>query len=229
MSDLPAKSIGTLQENALHASLKTWYARPGDQVEAQVDGYWVDIVRGEQLLEIQTGNFSALRRKLEHFLPLRPLRVVYPLPCEKWIVRVGRSGETLARRKSPRRGQMLDIFDELAYLTAFLHQPHFSFEVLSIQQEDIWFDDGKGSWRRKGVSVIDRRLAAVLRSDVFLAPADYRPLLPAIAKEPFTVRDLARVVGAPYRRCASMAYCLRELGLIERTGKRGHSFLYRLT
>jgi len=32
--------------------LKQWYARPGDQLEVELDGFIVDIVRGEQLIEI---------------------------------------------------------------------------------------------------------------------------------------------------------------------------------
>ena len=56
--------IGTLNENPLHAALKAWYARPGDRIEVPVDGFIVDIVRDDLLVEIQTGNFSAVKEKL---------------------------------------------------------------------------------------------------------------------------------------------------------------------
>src|SRR6266702_5285947 len=58
-------AIGTLNEGALHAQLKDWYRRRGDRVEQIVDGFVVDLVRGELLVEIQTGSFAPLRRKLE--------------------------------------------------------------------------------------------------------------------------------------------------------------------
>jgi len=58
-------AIGTLNEGVLHAQLKDWYRRPGDRVEQLVDGFVVDLVRGELLVEIQTGRFAPLRRKLE--------------------------------------------------------------------------------------------------------------------------------------------------------------------
>ena len=48
-------TIGTLNEKPLHAALKDWCARPGDQFEVFVDGFVVDIVRGNLLIEIQTG------------------------------------------------------------------------------------------------------------------------------------------------------------------------------
>ena len=56
--------IGSLRETSLHASLKSWWARPGDLLEASVDGYVVDLLRGETVVEIQTGHFSAIRPKL---------------------------------------------------------------------------------------------------------------------------------------------------------------------
>jgi len=37
--------IGTLGEKNLHSALKTWYARAGDQLEAEVDGFHIDIDR----------------------------------------------------------------------------------------------------------------------------------------------------------------------------------------
>ena len=42
--------IGVLQEKSLHASVKTWYAGPEDQLETKVDGYVIDIVRADDLL-----------------------------------------------------------------------------------------------------------------------------------------------------------------------------------
>jgi hypothetical protein len=53
--------IGTLQETSLHSALKAWYARPGDRFEVFIDGFYIDIVRSELLIEIQTRNFSAIK------------------------------------------------------------------------------------------------------------------------------------------------------------------------
>jgi len=43
------RAIGTLNEGALHAQLKDWYRRSGDRVEQVVDGFVVDLVRGDLL------------------------------------------------------------------------------------------------------------------------------------------------------------------------------------
>jgi len=223
--------IGTLQENSLHASLKAWYAIEGDQIETQVDGFWIDLRRGDQLFEIQTGNFSALKRKLERLLPAYPVRVIYPLAREKWILRIAIDNgleRVLARRKSPRRGQPLDMFNELVRIASFLTRPNFSLEVLHIQQEDVWLDDGKGSWRRKGVSVVDRRLVGVLERDVFTTPHAYRRFPPPVLPPEFTTRELAARLGVARQRAARVAYTLRATGALAQIGKRGHSNLYRI-
>ena len=56
-AEIPA--IGTLNEGVLHAQLKNWYQRPGDRIEQVVGGFVVDLVRGDLLVEIQTGGFAA--------------------------------------------------------------------------------------------------------------------------------------------------------------------------
>src|SRR4030067_614574 len=78
--------IGLLQGSSLHAALKAWYMHDGDQVEVLIDRFVVDIVRGELLIEIQTRHFSSLKQKLIRLTQRHPVRLVYPVPQEKWIV-----------------------------------------------------------------------------------------------------------------------------------------------
>ena len=75
--------IGTLNEGALHAQLKDWYSVDGDLFEHPVDGCVIDIVRGELLVEIQTGGFAPLRKKLDRLLGSHPVRLVAPIPT-RW-------------------------------------------------------------------------------------------------------------------------------------------------
>jgi hypothetical protein len=91
--------IGQLNEQPLHAALKAYYAHPDAQTEVLVDGYHVDVVRDGTLIEIQTGNFSAIKRKLGDLVPHHPLRLVYPIAVEKWILKYG--GEGGGRQTSP--------------------------------------------------------------------------------------------------------------------------------
>jgi hypothetical protein len=229
MKESPLKSqIGTLSEKSLHASLKKWYAQPSDRIEVMVEGYVIDIVRENSLIEIQTGNFSALRHKLPNLLDSHSLHLIYPIASEKWIVRETESGELIGRRKSPKRGQVIDIFYELMYIPQVPANPHFSLEVLLIREEEILRDDGKGSWRRKGWSIHDHRLLEVVDHMVFRSPADYLALLPPDLATPFTNHDLAKGLNRRLSLAQRITYTLRKMGVITQVGKSGKKFLYQI-
>ena len=106
--------IGLLNEKPLHASLKKWYAQPGDRFEVAVEGFVVDIVRDELLLEIQTGSFASIRSKLTNLVRSHQIRLIYPIAREKWIVKLAKDGSSgVPRRKSPKRGRVEDLFWEM--------------------------------------------------------------------------------------------------------------------
>ncbi len=220
-------AIGTLTEKSLHASLKNWYAIPGDQTEVAVDGYMVDLVRGDLLVEFQTRSFGAIRTKLANLLERHPVRLVYPLAKEKWIVRQSGSGDLISRRRSPKHGTLLDIFSELLRIPHLLGHPDFSFEVLLIACEDVWQDDGKGSWRRKFWSMADRRLVSVIERVEFTRLDDYTALLPAGLAEPFTNTDLVVALKCRKDLGHKMTYTLLRSGELVRSGKRGKSVLFQ--
>ena len=220
-------AISTFNESPLHAALKAWYARPGDRLEVQVDGFIIDIVRGDLLIEIQTGNFSSLRQKLATLTGRHRVRLVYPVAREKWIVRLAEDGRgRLSRRKSPKRGTVEDVFHELVSFPQLLAQPGFALDVLLIQEEETRRYDGKRRWRRGGWVTQERSLLAVVDRRLFESPADLAALLPPGLAEPFTTADLARALAKPRRLAQRMAYCLRGLGVLEAVGKRGNAILY---
>lgn len=216
-----SNGIGTLAEMSLHAELKRRYAAPGDLIETIVDGFVIDVIHGDELIEVQTGDFGKMKRKLGRLLENHLVRVVYPIPLEKWILKEGK-----ARRKSPRRGRIEHVFLELVRFPRLVAHPNFSLEVLLTREEELQVEDGRGSWRRKGWSIADRRLVEVVQAYTFTNPADFRRLLPAALPRPFTTRQLADALGQPRYIAQKMAYCLREMDILATAGKRGHSYLY---
>jgi len=219
------KGIGTIQEGSLHASLKAWYALPGDLYEVTVDGYTIDIVRGELLIEIQTRNFSALKQKLKTLVERHRVRLVYPIPMEKWIAYEAVDGRALlGRRRSPKRGSLVDLFYELVSFPQLVRNQNFSIEALLIREEEL---RRKTAYRsRKGWSTVDRRLMDVLDHATFQSPSDFGHLLPRTIRSPFTTHDLANALRLSHNLAQKMAYCLRGMGAIEAVGKRGKSLLY---
>ena len=220
--------IGTLTERSLHAAIKEWYAQPGDRLEARVEGFVIDIVRGDLLIEIQTRNFSALKRKLARLLEHHPVHLLHPIAQEKWIVRQTTGGEFVRRRKSPKRGRVVDIFNELVYIPHLVTQPNFTLEVLLTRQEEILRDDGRGSWRRKRWSIHDHRLLDVLEHAKFESLADFCALLPPTLPQPFTNSDLATALKCRPPLAQKMTYTLRKMGGIMVVGKQGNVLLYEV-
>lgn len=219
--------IGLLNEKALHASLKQWYARPGDRFEVPVDGFVIDIVRDDLLIEIQTCNFSAIKTKLTKLARTHQVRLIYPIVQEKWIVRLANdTGGGATRRRSPKRGRLEDLFWELVSIPQLLSNPNFSLEVLLIRQEEVRRYERKRRWRRKGWVIEGRRLLEVLDQRSFGHSADWLGFLPD-GLESFTTRDLATGMNTRRELAQKMAYCLREARMIELIGKRERSNLYR--
>ncbi len=221
--------IGILQESSLHAALKEWYARPGDVLETPVGGYLIDILHQDLLIEIQTGNFHNIRRKLAALLEGHSVRLVFPLAQTKWIVRTDISGnQVLSRRKSPKKGRLEEAFFELVRIPDMINHPRFSFEIILIEVDEFWRPDGRGSWRRKRWSISDRRLVRVISTHRFDQAEDLLGLLPKDLPDPFTGKELSSSLGRPYSLGGKMAYCLRQMGMLEITGKRGNAYLYTI-
>jgi hypothetical protein len=219
--------IGTLRERSLHAHLKRLYTQPGDCVEEKVGGYWVDIRRGEDVIEIQTGSFGSMKRKLTQLLSERAVRIVHPVAVEKWITKIAADGETfLSRRKSPKRGSCYDLFDELVSFPQFFLNPRFSVEVVLVKEEEMRCEDGLGSWRRKGTSIKDHVLLEVAGREVFRTGKDFLRLLPEGWTGPSTNKELAKALKQPYFRIARMTYCLSRMEALRLNGKQGRSLLY---
>ncbi|HSD46626.1 MAG TPA: hypothetical protein VLB87_08380 [Pyrinomonadaceae bacterium] len=220
--------IGLLNEKPLHAALKQWYARAGDRFEVPVDGFVIDIVRDDLLIEIQTRNFAAINAKLRQLTRSYEVRLVYPVVLEKWIVRLGTNGGKAVRRKSPKRGRLEDLFWELVSIPQLLMNPNFSLEVLLIREEEVRrFDRKARKWRRKGWVTDARRLVEVVDRRVFGHSADWLTFVPD-GLHSFTTKDLATLANTRRDLAQKMAYCLREARMIELIGRQGRANLYRV-
>ncbi|MEZ5118959.1 MAG: hypothetical protein R2686_03515 [Candidatus Nanopelagicales bacterium] len=219
--------VGTLREKPLHADLKRWYAEPADTFEQPVDGFVIDIVRGDLLIEIQTRSFSSMKRKLTALLPHHHVRMVHPIAVEQWIVKVDDAGEILSRRKSPKRGAAHDLFSELVSFPEMLSDAHLSLEILFVRTQQVRRFDPTRAWRRKGWVVEENQLLEVTGSLEVESGEDLAELLPEALPDEFTTADLAGALRCSRRLAQQMAYCLRRTGGIEAVGKDGRAVLYR--
>ena len=210
-----------MNEFSLHSEIKKVYSISGDQFEVKLDNYIVDILRGNLVIEVQTKNFSALKEKLQTLTEKYQVRLVYPLPEKKLITYVTKDQVVLDTRKSPRKGRLTDLFDELVMIPHMIGVENFSLEVLFIDEEEVRSNDGKGSWRRKGVSIKERKLLKVNDRILFQNRADYLKILPENLNEVFTNRELAKLAKISVRTARQITYCLRKGGVIRLAGKKG--------
>ena len=216
-----------LNEKPLHAAIKSWYAKPNDKVEVDLCGYVVDILRDNLIIEIQTKSFSKIRKKLSALSKRHPVRLVYPIPKEKWIIKVDQHGENqLSRRKSPKRGSYEDLFHELVSIPALLKKPDFALEVLLIQEEEIRIHDPHRAWRRRGWVTHERRLLDVVEKRLFSHPKEFKDFIPPTIHGAFTTSELATELQISTRLAGKITYCLREMEAIVPVGKRGRAILY---
>ncbi|WP_272475752.1 hypothetical protein [Baekduia alba] len=224
--------IGVLREGPLHAAVKDLLARPGDAAEVRVEGFVIDLVRASgELVEIQTGGFSPLGHKLDALLDGHRMRIVFPVPAERRIVRIDEHGEVLSSRRSPLRGNALDVFDRLVSFPSLLAHPNLVVEVLLCREDHVRAPEaGRSRSGRRRRDPGERRLDEVVGSVELASPADAAALLPEGlgAVEAFTTRELATAVGCRMILAQRIAYCLRAMEVFEDAGKRGRAPLHRL-
>lgn len=229
MSDT-SPHIGTLGEKHLHASLKRWYSRPGDRIEVPVDGFVIDLVRGDLLIEIQTRGFSSMKKKVISLLDGgHRIRIVHPIAVDRWIVKVDPDGAAISRRRSPKHGAVTDVFTELVSFPELMGRPRLGVEVVLTVEEELRSHSPDRAWRRRGWVVVERRLVDVTDTLLLEHTDDLAALLPVGLPETFTTTDIADSLGRSRRTAQQMAYCLRRTDSIVAVGKRGNAIEYRTT
>lgn len=215
--------IGTLNEGSLHAELKRLEAVPGDRFEVELDAYVIDIVRGDQLIEIQTGPAGPMGRKFDALLESHEIRVVHPVAVVSYL-----HSPDKPPRRSPVRGSAYEVFAWLVGVPTLLDHPNFSLDVLLIAVDRIRIHDPSLRRRRGGWRVVDRRLREVLDRDEYRVPTDLLSLVPDDLPEEFTTADLATEAAIPRRLAQQMAYCLRATGAFTEVGRSKAGIHYRL-
>jgi len=222
------RSIGTERESSLHAELKYLYAGAHGKVEVPLGPYVCDVHNeyGE-IIEIQTGSFGPLKDKVAYLIDRGPLKIVHPIHTLRRIELYDPAGVLLYRRKSPRRGTIWDLFSSLVYAPRLPLLPNLSVELVLLEILEKRVQDGKGSWRRRGISLGDKKIVERQGELLLRSPQDYGCFAPFEYDELFTVKDLAQKARISPTIAGKTVYVLSILGTIDRQGKRGNAWVYR--
>ena len=223
-------------ETSLHRALKALYAEDKASTEVRLEGFRIDAVatcpttHGRLLVEIQHGSLAAIRDKVASLLQRHSVLVVKPIVASKLLVKQSaRDGPVVSRRLSPKRGALLDLFDDLVHFTRVFPHRRLLLEAVLVDVEE-WRYPGHGRrrrWRQTDMQVQDQRLVRVCQVHRFRTAADLRRLLPDDLPNPFHSAHLADALGIARAQAQRVAYCLRQSGAAREAGKTGNTRLHR--
>lgn len=188
-----------------------------------LEGFVIDIRRDDLLIEIQTRSFASMGRKLDHLLAEHRILLVHPIAVETYLEKPGASP-----RKSPKRGSVHDLFEELVSIPTLLDHPNLALEIVLVSVTKVQVADARLRRGRGGFRTTDRRLRAVLERRRFDVSADLLSLVPEGLPDEFTTADLAACAGVRRDVAQRMAYCLRPLGFFHEVGRTKAGIRYSL-
>ena len=220
--------INTHNESSLHRELKFQYAGSKGRTEAEIGGFVADCVNAKgEYIEIQTGSFGPLKKKAKEIAVRGKVKIVYPVIVTKYIEVYDTGGKLLYRRKSPRKSSPWDLFRALVYAPELPLVKGVTVEIALVDVDEKRVKDGKGSWRRKGVSIHDRKMTAFHSRICLKKPADYRSFIPFAKNKKFTSALLGKKAGIDAGIARKALYVLVKIGVVEKIGKRGNAFVFR--
>jgi hypothetical protein len=214
-------------ETSLHRSLKQLYGGHGSQTEAVVRGYRADVLQHGLVVEIQASPLSAIRHKIADLVRHGRVLVVKPITQCK-LIRWGdpRKDDWGKPRRSPKRGRLVDVFDELVHFTKVFPHPNLTIDVVLIEDEELRVRRRRQRRFGPNYRLHDRRLLGVLATHRLETPADLVRLTPADLPATFTTVELAHGLDCPAWLARKVAYTLRHCGATRATGKIGNRIVY---
>jgi hypothetical protein len=214
-------------ETSLHRVLKDRYASGEiDRREVSIAGFRIDAIDDTgRLIEIQSGALGPLCAKLQKLLPAYRLRIVKPVVLGRRLIRrLRHDGPIVSTRRSPKRGTLVDVFDDLIGVVRVFPHVNLEIEVLGVTIDEVRV----ARRRRPGYTVADRCLGEIHEAATLARAVDLWSLLPLDCDggNPFTTIDLARRLDRTLWFAQRVAYCLRKTGAARVVGKTGNSLIY---
>lgn len=215
-------------ETTLHRQLKELYGIADADREVRIDGYRIDAVADDVLIEVQVASLAAIRGKVLDLVERHRVLVVKPVVIRSYIVRRKTVlGGILGSRYSPTVHDPCELFIDFVHFAKVFPHPNLSMEVLLIEQEEHRVP--RKSWRRgRNFRVTDRQLRTVMERRRLSTATDLLPFLPDDLPTPFTTADIAKRAGMPRWLAQKLTYSLRWSGAIEAVGKQRNSVVYEI-
>lgn len=169
----------------------------------------IDIRRGDLLIEVQTSAFGAMGRKLDRLLSDYHIQLVHPVAVATYLHK-----PKVKARRSPLKGSLYTVLDELVSIPTLLDHPNLTLDVVLVTIDKFQKHDPKARRGRGGWRTMDKRLRSIESTHRFTSTDDLVDLMPGELPNPFTTADIATNSGIGRDAAQKLAYCLRALDRI---------------
>lgn len=240
--------INTYNESDLHLTLKKIYALENNgKTEVKLDDTpWICDILDENgnAIEIQTSNLSALTEKAEYILETgRKIKIVHPVFEEKYIEMLDSNGNTLYRKKSPKKATIYDSLRGMTKICALFLNQNCVLEVLNVRITEFRRRTeseaqlvNKSRRHLKNWLPAGKRLDEILSKKTFSKPEDFLELLCGTEKTEsglFRLCDVSKSIkekfGAKAAKWAKLlVWILLKMRLIEISEIKGRSKFYKI-
>ena len=223
------QKIGNLGEKALHAVLKYYFEPDGTKHEIKVGPFFADVASERKIIEIQTKNLYALRKKLDFLVISYKVLLVHPIAENKTVCWVDPlSGDIKSRKKSPKKGSIYDALPELYAIEDFIGEENFTLCIMTVDVDEYRLLDGYGKDKKKRATKYERVPTSINSEIYFKDKRDFYMLIPPCLKERFTIEDFNRAVRMRGIAASRALKFLLDIGLVNFIGKEGRKNIYEI-
>lgn len=222
--------INTYAEKRLHRVLKCYYEPDETRHEQKVGRYFADVLRENEIVEIQTASLHPLKTKIAYYLRETPyqITVVHPVFIKRWIRWLDPDdGSVSDPRRSPKKENAITAAGDLVYLCDHLTNPRLHFRFPLLEVEDYRLLNGRSADRKHHSSRYERFPIALLDELTVDGIEDFVKLFPADLPEIFTGAEFMRLTRIDSRRAYAALKVFCTVGMLSTEPGEGRARLYR--
>ena len=222
------KNIGVMKEKTLHSVLKFFYEPDSSYHEAELGRFVADIFKDDTVIEIQTGSFYPIAKKIKEILNSGyKLILVHPIDAIKYVSWISSDGSVSEAHRSPKKESLYSVLPDLLYLGDTIYHKNFTLRIVALETDEYRIADGWGNNGKRGSHRENKIPKEILYSVDISEKLDYNMLLPDKLPENFTAKEFSSLTKLKGRRLGAAILFLRNASLIEQCGKKGRAFLYK--
>lgn len=221
--------IGSLGEKPLHAIIKNYLEPNPQNQEVAVQSHIADIFNRYGIIEIQTGSFGKINKKLQLLLPDYPITLVYPAAVKKTITWIDpATGEAVQTRQSPKHDNGLSVFYQLPYIKPE-NRCHNNLHlcILQLAVHETKLKNGYGKNQKKRAQRTGYTPVGLHGQVYFKQIKQLSRLLPFAPQEEFDVAMLQHRANISRVLAQRVCKVLTDCGALMRD-KQGRKYLYKI-